>query len=273
MFEDYPEEEFDEEVRPSIWELMERGERRRSPTLKLAESVFRELETELPPISRSESTAEEYLKYLNKKREACEALLEKKQREKLEHEHEEYLRVRKEFQDSRENLKKAVAEFASANSKPVHRRCRLECDDGTKNYTLWIESDYPEDVVNKLLAKAEHIFCIEESEQRLEYSLVSAIGEVYHVIAVSPNEPVKYEDLKKFVLGMIDNEIADTRNHMEKDKEFDKLIGTIVDDGIYRRMRNESQRLFYLTHKYNLSRKDARYIMDMLAVVQAMKTR
>ena len=272
MFEDYLEERFGEEERPPTSGLLARGEEGKPPVVELAEKVFRELMIELPPISRSESTAEEYLEYLNKKREKCEALLGRK-KEELEHEYEEYLKAREMFQNSKESLKKAVAEFASANSKPVHRGCRLECDDEAKNYTLWIEGDYPEDVINKLLAKAEHIFCIEESEQRLEYSLVSATGEVHHIIAVPPDEPVKHEDLKKLVLGIIDNDIAYTRSEMEKDKEFDKLVDTIINDGVYRRMRNENQRLFYLTHKYNLSRRDARYVMDMLAVVQAMITK
>lgn len=99
---------------------------------------------------------------------------------------------------------------------------------------------------------------------------VGSSGEIYCVVAPPPEEPVKYEDLKKFALGLIEGDISSTQKQAEKDKEFEKLVDTIIDDGAYHRLRNENQRLFYLTHKYNLLRRDAKEIMDMLAAVRAM---
>lgn len=244
--------------------------REESPFMKLVKRVLSELNLELPPVLRSECTAEEYLEYLNKKRVACEALLEKRYKERMEMEYSQYLEAMERFQRSRERLKNAIIEFANANSKTIPRDCWPECEDGAKNYTFWIRGDYPADLVNQLLSKTEHIFCTEDSDERLEYCLVGRGGEIYRLTALPPDEPVKYEDMKGFMLGLIDTDIVRTKSRAEKDKEFEKLVDKIIEDGAYYRLRNENQRVFYLTHKYNLSRRDAREIMDWIAAVQAM---
>ena len=259
MYEDYP-EEYEEEL-----------EKRKPPIVKLAERVLTELAVELPPVLRSESTTEEYLEYLNKKREACEALLEKKHRERMEGEYNRYLEARERFQKTRENLKNAITDFLNASSRPLHRDCLFICDDEAKNYTFLVRGDFPGDVVNKLLSKNEHVFCVQDQEERLEYLLVSNNGEICRLVALPPEEPIKYEDLKRFVLVFIDGEIIRTKNQAERDKKFEKLVDTIIDDGAYQRLRNDNQRIFYLTHKYDLLRRDARYIMDLLAAMRVME--